>query len=248
MRFNAVLSSLTSCSLAVALAVAPITAEAAPEESDEAAEGEQPEGEEAQPEGEGEGEGEEPAGEEGGEEAGEEGGEEPPPEEGEVVPDEEEVLPDAPPPEEATPEEPPPPEVEAPDPMADKPEEPMVNGKPRKGIGLMIAGGVTLLGGITSTVVFHQVTLGCSLDGPLGCRHKNQDQFLIPLGAAITLLGTMLLAVGVGYHVHYRKWERWTPADAEKKKRRRGRRGRTAALPAPTLLPGGGGMGWSGKF
>jgi hypothetical protein len=166
-----------------------------------------------------------------------------------VLPDEEEVLPDAPPPEEAAPEEPPPPAIEAPDPMDDRPVEPTVNGKPRKGIGLMIAGGATLLGGITSTIVFDQVTLRCSLDGPLQCRHQNQAQFLIPLGAAITLLGAMLLAVGVGYHLQYRKWERWTPAEAEKKKRR-GRRGRTktAALPSPTLMHGGGGLSLTGRF
>ena len=251
MRLKAVLSSLSSPTLAAALAVAPLhvaaaAPDAAPGEESEATPPE--EGaptEEGQPEGE---EGGEPAGEEGGEEAGEEGGEEAGEEGGEEAPGEEEVLPDAPPPEEVQPEEPPPPEVEAPDPMADRPEEPTVNGKPRKGIGLMIAGGVVLAGGITSTITFAFVTRGCSLDGPLGCRHQNQDQFLIPMGAAVTLLGTMLLAVGVGYHLHYRKWQRWTPADAEKKKRR-GRRGRrTASLPSPTLLRNGAGLSMSGKF
>jgi hypothetical protein len=138
--------------------------------------------------------------------------------------------------------------VEQPDPMADRPEEPTVGGKPRKGIGLMIAGGVVLLGGITSTITFAMVTQNCSLDGPLKCKHQNQGQFLIPLGSAITLLGVMLLSVGVGYHLHYRKWQRWTPADGEKAKRRERRRGATASLPSPTLMHQGGGLSVSGRF
>lgn len=162
---------------------------------------------------------------------------------------EEEVVPDEPPPEVT---EPPPPEptpqVEQPDPMADKPEEPTIGGKPRKGIGLMIAGGAVLLGGITSTITFAMVTENCSREGPLACKHQNQGQFLIPLGAAISLLGVMLLSVGVGYHLHYRKWQRWTPADGEKAKRRERRRGATASLPSPTLMHQGGGLSVSGRF
>jgi hypothetical protein len=155
-----------------------------------------------------------------------------------------------PPPEEPKPEEPKP-EAEtapapapAPDPYADRPEEPRVAGKPRTGKGLMIAGGTVLGVGLAATITFGLMTRHCSYDGPLSCKLKDQDQLLIPLGAAATLAGAMLLAVGIGYHVHYKKWERWKPGDNEKKKRRA--RSKTAF--APGMLPGGGGLVWVGKF
>ena len=86
------------------------------------------------------------------------------------------------------------------------------------------------------------MTRGCSLDGPLQCRYETQDEFLIPAGGAVILTGTILLAVGVGYHFHYKKWKAWTP-EADKKKRRR-----RAAIPMPALVKGGGALGWSGRF
>ena len=48
----------------------------------------------------------------------------------------------------------------------------------------------------------------------------------------------MLLAVGVGYHLRYKKWERWTP-EGDKK---------TALIPTPAAFRGGGGLVWSGRF
>jgi hypothetical protein len=136
-----------------------------------------------------------------------------------------------------------------PDPYADRPEEPRVGGKPRKGKGLMIAGGTVLGVGIGATVAFSLMTLNCSYDGPLQCKLKDQDQLLIPLGAATALLGAMLLAVGVGYHVQYKRWEAWKPGDNEKKakKGRKGReRNKTALVPAS--FRGGGGLVWTGRF
>ncbi len=155
---------------------------------------------------------------------------------------------------EPEPEEPPPPEPTPPpvDPMADRPPEPQIGGKPRKGVNLMIAGGAVLGVGLAATITFGLVTRNCSYDGPLQCKYQEQDQFLIPMGAAVTLLGAMLLGVGAGYYVGYKKWERWTPAvaEAEKakqdKRSRRGRRGKTAF--APAMIPGGGGMVVGGRF
>jgi hypothetical protein len=155
---------------------------------------------------------------------------------------------ETPPAEEAPPPQPPPP-----DPMADRPPEPQVSGKPRKGVGMMIAGGSVLGVGLAATITFGMVTRHCKYSGPLECKYQDQDQFLIPMGAAVTLLGAMLLGVGVGYNVSYKKWQRWTPevAAAEKaKKDKRGRKGRgkknTAFVPA--MIPGGGAMVWGGRF
>jgi hypothetical protein len=174
-------------------------------------------------------------------------GETPP---GETPP--EETPPETPETPEPPKEEPPPPQPPPPDPMADRPPEPQVSGKPRKGMGMMIAGGTVLGVGLAATITFGLVTRHCKYSGPLECKYQEQDQFLIPMGAAVTLLGAMLLGVGVGYHVGYKKWQRWTPevAAAEKAKKdkrgRKGKKGNTAF--APAMIPGGGAMVWGGRF
>ena len=237
MRIHAVIANLTSSTLACALAFAPTVAVAAPagDAAEDAADAAPEEGAEAEP---AEGDAAEGDPAEGGEPA--EGDGAAPPEEGEVMPDlpPEEPEPEPEPEPEAA-EEPPPPE---PDPESERPEEPQINGKPRTGKGMMIAGGSALAAGIGLTAGFAAMTRGCSLDGPLECRYETQDQFLIPLGAAVIVTGTILLAVGVGYHFNYKKWQAWTPEDDKKKRRRR------AAIPAPTLVKGGGGLGWAGRF
>ena len=53
--------------------------------------------------------------------------------------------------------------------------------------------------------------------------------------AALTQ-AAVLLAVGVGYRVRYKKWERWTPGSAPK----------TALY--PTMFRGGAGVGYTVKF
>ena len=117
----------------------------------------------------------------------------------------------------------------------DKPEEPRIAGKPATGKGLIIAGSVVAGVGAAMTLTFSLITRKCSYDGPLQCRLENQDRFLIPMGAATLLTGTMLLGVGIGYHVNYKRWERWSPQ--EKK-----------TVIVPTTLPGGGGLAWVGRF
>ncbi|MBX7079869.1 MAG: hypothetical protein K1X88_11815 [Nannocystaceae bacterium] len=151
--------------------------------------------------------------------------------------------------------EPPPPEPAA-DPMADRPPEPQVAGKPRKGLGLMIAGGTVLAAGLASTITFGLVTQHCKYSGPLKCKFQDQDDFLIPLGSAVTLLGAVLLGVGVGYRVSYQKWERWTPEVAAREKAKaekrasRGRRKKSKAETAfsPAMLRGGAGIVVGGRF
>jgi hypothetical protein len=205
-------------------------------------------------------------------------GETPPPVTGETPPGEtppgetppgetppEETPPEETPPEETPEETPPekpvePPPPTPPDPMADRPEEPRIAGKPRKGVGMMIAGGATLGAGLAATITFGLVTQHCKYSGPLQCKYKDQDKFLTPMGAAVTLLGAILLGVGAGYYGAYKKWEHWTPevaarekAKQDKKNARANRRGRgkgnkTAMVPAPTMFRGGGGLSLVGKF
>ncbi|MCA9706207.1 MAG: hypothetical protein KDK70_10190, partial [Myxococcales bacterium] len=116
----------------------------------------------------------------------------------------------------------------------DGPEEPMIAGKPATGKGLMIAGGVVAGVGLGLTITFSLITRKCSYDGPLQCRLQNQDNFLIPLGAATLLTGSMLLGVGAGYHVRYKRWKRLS---GEKK---------TALV--PTTMNRGAGLAWVGRF
>lgn len=95
----------------------------------------------------------------------------------------------------------------------DRPPEPRIANKPAKGKGLMIAGGTVAGVGLGTTIAFTLITRNCSYDGPLQCRLQNQDNFLIPMGAAALLTGVMLLGVGVGYHVRYKRWEKWSPEE-----------------------------------
>lgn len=150
--------------------------------------------------------------------------------------------------------EPPPPQPAA-DPMADRPEEPRIAGKPRKGVGLMIAGGATLGAGLAATITFGMITQHCKYSGPLQCRYQDQDRFLIPLGASVTLLGAILLGVGAGYFGAYKKWERWTPevaarekAKQDAKNARRGRKGKTKTAFVPGMIRGGAAIGVVGRF
>ncbi|MBC8073165.1 MAG: hypothetical protein IAG13_32885, partial [Deltaproteobacteria bacterium] len=109
--------------------------------------------------------------------------------------------------------------------------------------------------GIAATITFALITQRCRYDGPLECRYRDQEDFLIPLGAATTLLGAILLGVGAGYYSAYRKWERWTPEvaarekakqDAKNARGKRGRKSKTAF--APSMLRGGAGFVLTGRF
>ncbi|PRP92378.1 hypothetical protein ENSA5_49480 [Enhygromyxa salina] len=253
---------ITSSVLATSLSLVPMTsawaappdavdAEGEAEEGDapegeaaegEVAEGEQPEGEVAEgeaPEGEtaeGEGaEGEQPEGEvaEGEAAEGEAAeGEEPEPE---VVAPEDEAeaeLPEADEVEaEAVEEEP---ELVPEGPL--RPPEPTWGPKdqyPMNGKGMLITGG--LITGLGAAFIVTSVLItDCNFDSALSCKLGDQRDFLIPLSVAATGLGVLLVGVGIGNHVKYKRWERWAPE-------------KTAVV--PTLVPGGGGgVAWVGKF
>ncbi|KIG16684.1 hypothetical protein DB30_04157 [Enhygromyxa salina] len=234
---------ITSSVLATALTLAPVRGAVAapaaapapapldPQPVDEVDEGEDPEGED--PEGEGvdpeavtEGEeGEEPVAEEPVEPE-EPEVEEPEPEEPEPEPEPEE--------EEAEPE-----EEEAELPIVPegplRPAEPTWGPKdqfPMNGKGMLITGGVvTGLG--AGFIVTSILITGCDYESALSCKLAPQRDFLVPLAVASTGLGLLLLGVGVGNRIKYKRWERWAPETAV----------------VPTMVPGGGGgVAMVGRF
>ncbi len=126
-------------------------------------------------------------------------------------------------------EEPPPPAVpEGPE----RPPEPTLgNGKFKaKGTGLMIAGG-TLFGlGAVGVITGFFLTRCPEPANSFACKNQQNNTFAVPATGAVTLLGAVLLAVGVTYRVRYRRWEQWDP-----------KRAKTAFF--PTLSPTGAGVG-----
>jgi Ca2+/Na+ antiporter len=100
----------------------------------------------------------------------------------------------------------------------------------------MIAGG-TLLGlGAAGLISSIMLTRCNTLEDNFACKNQHNSTFAVPATAAATLLGAVLLFVGVGYRVRYKKWENWKPENAPK----------TAVY--PTLLRGGAGVGYSLRF
>jgi hypothetical protein len=96
----------------------------------------------------------------------------------------------------------------------------------------MITGGtVTGLG--AAFIITSVLITTCDFESALACKLNDQRDFLVPLAVATTGLGLMLIGVGVGNHVKYKRWKNWTPEQ-------------TAVV--PTMVPGGGGMAWVGKF
>lgn len=135
------------------------------------------------------------------------------------------------------------PVVEAPAPPPvplgpERPPEPTVaNGKYKaKGTGLMIAGGVLLGLGVAGVATSFVLTRCPEPADSFACKNQQHNTFAVPATGAAALLGAVLLAVGVGYRVRYKKWERWTPGTATK----------TALY--PTMLRGGAGVGYTVKF
>jgi hypothetical protein len=100
---------------------------------------------------------------------------------------------------------------------------------------MMIAGGTLLGVGLAGVISTYFLTRCDEPENSFQCRNKAHNTFAVPATGALTLLGTVLLLVGVGYHVRYKKWERWTPKNAK------------AAL-TPTMLRGGGGVSYTLNF
>jgi hypothetical protein len=111
----------------------------------------------------------------------------------------------------------------------ERPDEPRVAGKPATGRGLLIAGGTTLGVGLVGLIAGLLVTR-CDYDSALKCRYAESRDLVVPLAATAMLTGTILLGVGGGWRVRYRRWERWDPAQA----------GATALV--PVVQRGGGGL------
>jgi hypothetical protein len=148
-------------------------------------------------------------------------------------------------PEEPVPEEPKPEEVApAPAPVIpegpERPPEPTIgnNKYKAKGTGLMIAGGTLFGVGLAGVLTTYFLTRCDEIEDSFACKNKQNSTFAVPATASLALLGAVLLFVGVGYHVRYKRWERWTPESVAKKK---------TAL-TPTLLRGGGGLSYTVKF
>ncbi|MEZ4380243.1 MAG: hypothetical protein R3A79_02770 [Nannocystaceae bacterium] len=208
---------------AQAAAFARVSVEEAPEADSPDAAGD--EGAEA-PEGEGvEGEGAEGEGAEGEGAEGEGAEVEEPVAEPEPEPEPEPVAEVAPPP--ALPEGP------------TRPPEPTIAGKPAKGKGMMIAGGVLLGGGIAGTIASILLTSCPEPANTVGCKYSTHRTLAVPVAASVTLAGGLLLGVGVAYAVRYKKWQNWKPEDDKKIKN-------TALV--PTFMPGGAGLGYVGRF
>lgn len=106
------------------------------------------------------------------------------------------------------------------------------NQYPRNGKGMLITGGlVTGLG--AAFIVTSVLITRCDFDSALSCKYGDQRNFLVPTAVATTGLGLLLIGVGVGNHLKYKKWQNWTPDE-------------TALV--PSYVPGGGGLAWVGRF
>jgi hypothetical protein len=115
----------------------------------------------------------------------------------------------------------------------------MIAGKSAKGKGMMIAGGVLLAGGIAGTIASIFLTSCPEPANTVGCKYEPHRTLAVPIAASGALVGGLLLAVGVGYGVRYKRWQRWKPEDEKVIKQ--------SAL-VPTMTPGGAGLGYVGRF
>jgi len=121
----------------------------------------------------------------------------------------------------------------------ERPPEPMIAGKPAKGKGMMIAGSALFVGGIAGTIATIFLTRCPEPANTTGCKYAEHRTLAVPIAASGTLAGALLLAVGVGYGVRYKRWLKWKPEDEKVIKQ--------SAL-VPTMTPGGAGLGYVGRF
>jgi hypothetical protein len=103
---------------------------------------------------------------------------------------------------------------------------------PMNGKGMLITGGVVTGLGAAFIVTSILIT-ACDFDSALSCKFAPQRDFLVPTAVAATGLGLLLIGVGIGNHIKYKRWERWAPETAF----------------VPTTVPGGGGgVAMVGRF
>jgi hypothetical protein len=215
-------SSVLASVLATAVGLAPIHgAVAAPpeDEGDEISVGGDDEGDEISVGGDDEGDEISVGGDDEGDEIAVGGDDEPEPEEADEEDEVDEI-------------EPPPPLAE---PGAMRPPEPTWGPKnqyPRNGKGMLITGGITTGLGAAFIVTSILITR-CDFESSLRCRYGDQRNFLVPSAVATTGLGLLLVGIGVGNRIKYKRWQNWAPE-------------KTAVV--PTHMPGGGGLAWVGQF
>ena len=101
----------------------------------------------------------------------------------------------------------------------------------------MIAGGSLFGLGLIGVVTSYFLTKCDEPANSFACKNKQNNTFSVPATAAAALLGAVLLSVGIGYRVRYKKWENWKPTNTPPK---------TAVY--PTLLRGGAGIGYTLNF
>ncbi len=122
---------------------------------------------------------------------------------------------------------------------SDRPKEPTIAGKPAKGKGMLIAGGVLLGGGVVGTVATILLTRCPEPANTVGCKYQEHRFFAVPVATSGTLVGVLLLGVGLGFNIRYKKWKNWKAEDKKVLKE--------SAL-VPTFSPGGAGLGYIGRF
>ena len=135
----------------------------------------------------------------------------------------------------------------APAPVSEGPErppEPQIGGKPAKGVGMMIAGGTLLGVGVASLATSVVLTSCPEPANTTGCKYATHRTFVVPVTAAVTTAGLLLLLVGAGYSSRYKRWQRWTP----EQDRGKGKVKVETAAVGPSVWPGGGGVGYVGRF
>lgn len=130
------------------------------------------------------------------------------------------------------------------EPGAAPPEEAAAEGPPRPpepkfgkhsatGRGMMLAG--TVLTGVgAGLIAFSWIATECNYDSAFECKFADQRTFFVPTSVALTGLGLVLLATGLGYRGKYKRWENWQPGQQ--------------AMVVPTVMRGGGGLGLVGRF
>jgi hypothetical protein len=132
----------------------------------------------------------------------------------------------------------------APDPYADRPPEPQIGGKPAKGLGMTIAGATLFAVGAGGTVASVMLTNCPEPASTVGCKYADQRAFAVPLSASVTAAGLLLLLVGIGYQVRYKRWKGWSPDQSGGK----GKLKVQTAGVAPTFSRDGFGVGYVARF
>jgi len=121
--------------------------------------------------------------------------------------------------------------------VSDLPEEEMLEpklaGRPAKGLGMMITGGVLVGLGAAGIGASFALTNCPEPSNSIGCKNQHNRRLLVPIAGSVALVGTLLLVVGGIHAARYKKWQA---------------KNKNKVAIAPTYLPGGGGVAYSMQF